>query len=207
MKRNIRQIQKKSATIYRVKKLLFIIFIFILLASGYILFKNSTLLDNPKMTPTKTERENTEKNAAVCSPSQLEGSMNSEVAAGNVYVQVTLKNITSSPCKIKGDNELTIGYPISVTNFQTEVKGTPGKKEFTLAPNQSIYSLIHYPNGPQCSSLAMDVNAMVSYNISDTESVLFTPSTGPTLDIPSCGNASEVTMIDLYPFSDTPVTP
>lgn len=142
-----------------------------------------------------------------CKPSQLKAVASTDVAAGNAYVTLTLQNTSDSSCQVIGNNFPEVQYPLAVQNFKMDQKGTPANNTFTLAPNQTIYSLIHFPNGPQCSSQATDVNAAVSYQISSADSVTFTPTSGPTVDIPSCGKNSDITMIDLYPFSTQPVTP
>lgn len=142
-----------------------------------------------------------------CKPNQLEAKMTSEGAAGNMYVTVTLKNISQTACNVIGNNQLQIQYPNSVRNFKIEVRKPPTKNLFSVAPGQVIYSLIHYPNGPQCSANASFVNTGVSYAISMKETVSFKPSTGDTLDIPSCANDKDITRIDLYSFSDKEVSP
>lgn len=142
-----------------------------------------------------------------CIPAQLQAQMNTDVAAGNAYTTVTLKNISDVSCIVTGNNQLQVMYPNSVKNFKTVVKKQPVTKEFTLAPTQTIYALIHYPNGPQCSSQGTDVNAGVSYKISDKDTVSFKPTQGDTLNIPSCGKETDITTIDLYSFSDAEVLP
>ncbi len=133
--------------------------------------------------------------------------MDPEIAAGNLYATITLQNTSDAECKVIGNNTLEVGYPDSVTNFKTDTKGQASTPVFTLKPNQTIYSLIHYPNGPQCSSEATQVDAMVSYAISPKDTVSFKPATSDTLSIPSCGSDSDITMVDLYPFSTSEVTP
>lgn len=142
-----------------------------------------------------------------CTTSQLSGTVDPSPGAGNVYATVTITNISNTSCQIIGNNTLSINYPNSVTNFQVTPQGTPTTAKFNLEPNQSIYSLIHYPNGPQCSSQITGVDAGVSYTISQTETLALTPTNASTLEIPSCANPSEITTIDVYPFSITQVTP
>lgn len=142
-----------------------------------------------------------------CTPTQLDAILNTNVAAGQAYTTLTIKNISAKACDVIGNNQPQVMYPTSVNNFQTQLKSQPIAKVFTLAPGQTIYSLIHFPNGPQCSSEAVDVNAGVSYVISANDTVSFKPITGDTLDIPSCGKKEDITMIDLYSFSDVEVLP
>jgi hypothetical protein len=197
------------------KSILTLIIVLLLIAgAGYYVFQNNRSTQNviPSPAPTQTVQSTpTQAGSATtgdfCTPSQLDANLEPEVAAGNLYAQITLKNNSQTTCRIVGNNTLKVGYPVSVTNFQTVIKSRPTTPVFTLTPNQTIYALIHYPNGPQCSSEATTVNAMVSYTISPTDSVSFKPTSGTTLDIPSCGNASEITTIDLYSFSNTEVTP
>lgn len=189
-------------------KLAIIVILFlVLLAGGYVFFQNKAIgpSTDQSLTPTQTVK-NTPSNS-FCTPSQLEALLDPEVAAGNLYAQITIKNISDTTCEIVGNNMLDVEYPMSVTNFRTDSKGQPTTKTFILTPNQAIYSLLHFPNGPQCSSQATQVDAMVSYKISPNNSVSFKPTMGPTLSIPSCGEESDITLIDLYPFSENQVTP
>lgn len=163
-----------------------------------------TTLVSPTAQPTAAISQTA---GAYCTPSQLQATMQPEGAAGNVYVTLTIKNTSSTPCQVTGNNTVKVDYPLSVTNFKTVMKRQPTTAVFTLAPNQTIYSLIHYPNGPQCSSQATGVDAGVSYAISPKDTISFKPTRGTTLSIPSCGSASDITTIDLYPFSNQQVTP
>ena len=193
------------------KRILITFCLLIVLAGAtYFLLKNSTTNSPSAPTPTPAPTSmviTSPTQSAFCTPLQLQASMETEVAAGNAYVQVMLKNISTTSCQVIGNNTLSVGYPNSVTNFTTDVKRQPTTPLFTVAPNQTIYALVHYPNGPQCSSQATDVNSMVSYAISGNDTVSFKPTMGDTLLIPSCGKATEVTQIDLYPFSSNQVTP
>lgn len=120
---------------------------------------------------------------------------------------LTLKNVSTISCQVTGNNIVKVDYPISVTNFKAVTKRQPTTPVFVLTPNQTIYSLIHFPNGPQCSSQATGVNTGVSYQISPKDTISFKPTTGTTLEIPSCASSSELTTIDVYPFSSQQVTP
>lgn len=187
------------------KKILIAIVIIILAGVGYVasksIRKNTEFTQLPS--PTATQPGKTQ----FCTPTQLKTVMTPEAAAGNVYAKLSIKNTSATVCQIIGDNQLKVDYPVSVTNFRTDQKDTPQKKFFTLNPGQVIYSLIHYPNGPQCSSKATDVDTMVSYKISAKDFVAFTPANATTVSIPSCGEQSELTMIDLYSFADKEVLP
>lgn len=195
------------------KTILLLIIILLLVGGGYYFFQNQQKL-TPQTTPTPTAATQMTTTPSVpggttafCTPTQLQAVVDPEVAAGNVYGQITIKNTSTTTCQIVGNNTLEIGYPLSVKNFQTLTKGQATTPVFTLEPGQTVYSLLHYANGPQCSSTATQVNAMVSYDISPAESVTFTPTMGSTLSVPSCGKDSEITTIDLYPFSSQQVNP
>ncbi len=189
------------------KKILIAFVLLILLGgSTYFLLKNSASIVPSSPTPTAAVTP-TSTVEAFCTPSQLQATMEPEVAAGNAYIQIMLKNTSTTACNVIGNNTLSVGYPNSVTNFKTDVKRQPTTPLFSLTPNQTIYALVHYPNGPQCSSMATDVDSMVSYAISENDTISFKPTMGNTLLIPSCGKVSEITQIDLYPFSSNQVTP
>lgn len=185
-----------------------------ILGIGFLLLSNNTKPDfmhqkdrerHTQETPVNQPSDNSQ--AVFCTPSQLQATADPEVAAGNAYVTLTIQNTSQTTCEVVGNNSLIVDYPNSVTNFQIAHKGQSTTPVFTLEPGQTIYSLVHFPNGPQCSSEATDVDSMVSYDISQNDSVSFTPTQGSTIAIPSCGNPSEITTIDLYPFSTTQVTP
>lgn len=196
------------------KNILLIIIIILLLGIiGFLFINNRNIIPSSMLSSTPSAQDNSSNITVTntvdgyCTPNQLKAAIEPEVAAGNYYGQITITNTSQSSCQVIGNNTLEVNYPVSVTNFKTVSKGNTTASVFTLEPNQTIYSLIHFPNGPQCSSTATDVNAMISYAVSPTESVSFTPTMGTTVDIPSCGNPSEMTTIDLYPFSTQVVTP
>lgn len=154
----------------------------------------------PSPTPEQTYQ-------SFCTASQLTGTAETDVAAGNAYVTITIINTSDTACDVIGNNTPEVSYPNAVTNVQISVKDEPQTSVFTLQPNDSIYALIHYPNGPQCSTESTTVDAMVSYQFSDSEAIAFTPNVGTTILISSCAEASEITMVDVYHFSSSPVTP
>jgi flagellar basal body-associated protein FliL len=192
-------------------KVLIGIIVLILIAAGayYFVSTRSTMAPSSPAQQSENNAPSDNQTAAgeFCTPTQLSATMTPEVAAGNAFVTLTIKNTSTTACKIIGNNMPEVEYPTAVENFQTNNKTQPTSDTFTMAPDQTIYSLIHYPNGPQCSSMATDVDTGVSYAISPNESVSFTPTMGSTLEIPSCGNTSEITTIDLYAFSTSTVTP
>lgn len=194
------------------RTILLLIIVILLVGGGYYYFQTQQQSTSPTPQPAVTTVVTatptaTASSSAFCLPTQLQAVIDPEVAAGNLYGQITIKNTSQTTCQIVGNNTLEVGYPLSVKNFQTATKGQATTPVFTLEPGQTIYSLLHFANGPQCSSMATQVNSMVSYDISTTASVTFTPTIGSTLSIPSCGNQSEITTIDLYPFSSQQVTP
>lgn len=195
--------------------LIAIIVVIVLAGGGYLLLQNNATKqdDIAAVTPTPTQEVQptattpTETAATFCDPSDLSATMTPEGAAGNIYVTLTLKNTSQKSCQVVGNKFPEVGYPVSVTNFKTVEKRQATTPAFTLERNQTIYSLIHYPNGPQCSGPTTEVDAMVSYKISEKDTVSFKPTRGTTLSIPSCNNNAEVTTIDLYPFSSEEVMP
>jgi hypothetical protein len=136
-----------------------------------------------------------------CLPTQLKASIDSQGAAGNIYGKITIKNISQTTCHVIGNNELKVEYPTSVQNFQIVQKGESATEIFTLAPNQAIYSLIHFSDSPQCSSKLINIATFVTYAFSRKDILIFSSNRGNIITIPSCENVSEKTQIDLYPFS------
>jgi hypothetical protein len=158
---------------------------------------NSTQPVTPSQEPNKT--------VAYCTPNQLTGQLIPNVGAGNVFVSVTLKNTSTTECKV--DNVLPeLDYPNSVQNITTSPQGQPTSKTLNLKPNQTVYSQLHYPNGPQCSGPTLGVNSAVSLQISPDNTFTFQPQGSTTLDIEACQAASQMTQVQIWPLSEKPIT-
>ncbi len=142
-----------------------------------------------------------------CQQQQLQGTVSFSPGAGNVYGAIELKNISDTTCIISAKSGIIVSYPQSITNISLQQVGETSNHEFTLAPGSSIYSQIHYPNGPQCGSGIRSSTITIQYPLTADTSVTFTDSRGgKTVDISVCEDPSENTEIRIWRFSDQSIT-
>ncbi len=151
--------------------------------------------------------QNQTNNTSYCSPNQLLTQTSGQGAAGTVYVNVTIKNTSNSTCQIIGNNFLTPLFDPSIQNITISHPKQPTMTTFTLTPNQALYSLLTYPNGPQCSSAPKQQPMTLSYTISPTGSITFKNPDGTSLYVQDCTSPTEMSNIQIWPLSDTPITP
>jgi hypothetical protein len=138
-----------------------------------------------------------------CLPKDLEGTVNLEGAAGNIYGTVAIVNISQKKCEIMGNNFLTADY--TAQNITVKNNGEVGPSTMTLLPGKTVYSQIHYPNGPQCSGMANQTKITLKYQINSNEFITFKTQTGDGLSIPTCSSSSEITQLDLWSLSTKPI--
>lgn len=142
-----------------------------------------------------------------CSPTVLQPQIETEPAAGNIWGVATIANNGSVPCQIIGNNFLDANVDPSINNITLSTQGSAGSEILTLAPGQTVYSQIHYPNGPQCSGTPNQTNITFTYKISTKDLITFHALDGKTtFSIPSCQSSKEVTDIQIWPISDQPIT-
>jgi hypothetical protein len=139
-----------------------------------------------------------------CSSKDLQASISFEGAAGNIYGNASVKNISPKECKIIGDNFITATF--SAKNIKIMQQGQIGPNSISLSPNQIVYSQVHFPNGPQCMSGIKQLPVKFSYQISEKDSVTFL-STGnfPSSTITTCVSLTEMTQLDVWSISLQPL--
>lgn len=165
----------------------------------------TTSLETPTQTPSPTEAENT---TSYCTPNQLQANLALEPAAGNIYGTFTLKNISSKTCRISGNSFISANYPNSTKNITITHVGEPTQPVYDLAQNQTLYSQLHYPNGPQCSSGTQTTPVTFTYAVSPTNTVTFTGQNGSTSqNVTTCKNTNEETTIQIWNIANKPITP
>jgi hypothetical protein len=141
-----------------------------------------------------------------CSPTELEGSIQLDGAAGNVYGKVMIKNISERACDIVGSNYLDVRYDIrNVRNVELMPQGTPGESILHIEPNQTVYSQIHYPNGPQCSGATKSINVLYAYRVSTGNEVIVKKPSGEATSLNVC-TSSKMTTVDIWPLSTSEIT-
>lgn len=178
----------------RVRKIIVFFGILLLIAFVFWGFSFSKNLQNNQTSPTPTP--NLSKNA-YCMPSDLSAAISAGGAAGSIYDTVTIRNVTNKNCEVVGTNFIT---PIfTAKNIKVVKNGEPGLEVITLLPGQKVYSLIRYPNGPQCNGQLAQVSISYRYNIYLDS---FVEINGQSIRV--CKDSSE-TQIDVWSLSDKPI--
>jgi len=144
-----------------------------------------------------------------CTPSALDATLSLSGAAGNIYGTAAIKNTSNTPCQIIGNNFMDVSYDSSIKNLTVTHTGTPTNQTFTIQPGKSIYSQVHYPNGPQCQGPTVQDQVTFSYKISPSGSVTFkNTENGNTAQIvQGCSSATDMTEITVWNMSSQPITP
>jgi hypothetical protein len=144
-----------------------------------------------------------------CTSDELEALIALSPAAGNVYGTLTLKNVSSAECEVLGGKFVTADYDSSIKNIAVTHIGQTQEKPFILSPGQTIYSQVHYPNGPQCQSVGLNQTRVTfSYQVSPTDAVSFKNSQGGTQQIvQSCLSPDDMTEIQIWNMANQPITP
>lgn len=142
-----------------------------------------------------------------CSPHALEANLVLDHGAGNVYGTFTIKNVSQQPCKIDGNMLISTTYNADTAkNIAIDYVGKSQTKIFSLYPNQTIYSQVHYPNGPQCQSSIQITKVAFNYPISPKSMVTFATADGNIeQDVVTCTSATEITTIQLWNFASKPL--
>jgi hypothetical protein len=145
-----------------------------------------------------------------CKSENLKGSISTEGAAGNIYGTLSLKNTSSISCTIAGSETINAKFDSSVKNLKVQEVKTEGNEladTFSLKPGQTVYSQIHYPNGPQCSNGITTTNVTLTYPISPLQNVTFTPLNDPMpLGVTTCKDKSEMTTLQVWALSSKPIS-
>lgn len=161
--------------------------------------------------PTPTLPPNPTPTSAVdeyCTPTALQTQVNLSPGAGNIYGTFTLKNISQASCKILGGEFIAVHFDSTIKNIAITHIGQIQKDPFAVQPGQTIYSQIHYPNGPQCQSVGLtSVPVTFTYQISPTQVVSFT-SIGQQIKpiVQACKNPTDITTIEIWNMAIKPIT-
>ena len=144
-----------------------------------------------------------------CSPGDLQSLVELGAGAGNVYGTLTLKNISQDTCEVLGGDFVVADYDSSVKNITITHIGQTQAQPFVLAPGQTIYSQVHYPNGPQCQSIGLNqTNVTFTYQISPTDTVSFKNQQGGAQQIlQTCKSPNDRTEIQIWNMANHPITP
>lgn len=145
-----------------------------------------------------------------CMPANLQASISIDHAAGNVYGTLTLKNISSQKCQILGGQFIKANYDTNaIKNITITHQGQTQQQPFTLSSNQTLYSQVHYPNGPQCQTVGINQTPVTfTYQISSQDTVTFKDQNGLTQQtVQTCTSPTDMTEIQIWQLSTQPITP
>ncbi len=160
-----------------------------------------TYVHKEKTIPVKPS---TNTQTAYCPPNSLISTIQFDGAAGSIYGNLTIKNISSVSCQIEGSNFVDITY--QVNNISVNHQGEVGPSIITLEPNQTIYSQVRYQNGPQCSSPIKQTPVKFTYTISPNSFVTFeNENEQTTQEITTCTNSTEMTQVTTWGLSTQPI--
>jgi len=208
--------QKKNSLLVT---LLVIVIILAFVLGGlivYILLNKTTSSTKGIITPTPTQIQTTstpsptETSSSFCLPSNLSSTLSLSPGAGNVYGTFKITNTSSEPCQIEGNHFIQVNYDTNtIKNLTVTHQGTNTTDVYTLQPNQSIYSQVHYPNGPQCSGPTVQDPVSFTYTISNNDTVTFKDSMSgkQSFVVNGCSLATEKTEITIWNISNQPITP
>lgn len=143
-----------------------------------------------------------------CTPQNLQAFVTLNPGAGNIYGTFTLKNISKLPCRILGGNFIAAEYDkTAVKNITVSHTGQTQPQPFIVGPDQTIYSQVHYPNGPQCQSEGLNQTEVTfTYPISPANTVAFENQEGKTAQIvQTCKSPTDMTEIRIWNMADKPI--
>lgn len=163
-----------------------------------------TPTDTPSPTPTGSLSATPSTSATTfCQASQLDGLVTLNPGAGNVYGTISLTNTSTTSCEVPGNQFAKLLFDkTTVKNLAAVYQGFTSTSPFVLAPNDSVYATIHYPNGPQCQSGVTPINVSMTYTISPGNSINIksSPNNIP-FSIQTCTSESELTQVQISSFS------
>lgn len=169
----------------------------------------SSIPSSPITTPVISEisQSITNPTLSYCSPQNMQANIAISPAAGNIYGMLTIKNISDKTCSMVGNNLISVIYPSTIPNIVITHIGNTLANNITLAPNQLVYSQVHYPNGPQCQSGIQTQKIQFTYAISPTATITFiNQSDQKDQTITLCSSSTEKTTIQIWNLSLTPIT-
>lgn len=136
-----------------------------------------------------------------CQAKDLVTLLTSEGAAGSIYGTFTIKNASTKPCTIIGNNKIDAVFTAS--NIFVTYKGT-GPATIQLAPGQTVYAQVHYPNGPQCNGPIKTADISFQYTYAPEKTITFKNNLGnEKQQIAACADTASMTEVTLWPFSTT----
>jgi len=178
------------------RKLLFFILFLLIILLGVFIFPKKNPVSAPSYVTTISQN--------FCLPKNIETNVSFEGGAGNIYGSVTIKNVSSKTCDIQGDKFISAKF--SAPNISISQQGKKGSALLHLQPGQTVYSQIHFPNGPQCNGSTHQTAVNFNYEISPESVATFVQNGNlPTTNVTTCDGKNQLTQIDVWSISLTPL--
>jgi len=132
-----------------------------------------------------------------CSKKDLQETVNLEGAAGSIYANFEIKNISKDKCSIAGENTVQLKYDSTINNIKVNSDVNTSNKVFSLDPGASISATARIPNGPQCSGEIAQTKVNFIYT-ANKQVLTFSDLAGnQQFVINSCLSDKEITQITL----------
>jgi hypothetical protein len=182
----------------------------------YILLNKTNSSTTETTTPTLTQASPTttlspvQTNSSFCIPQNLSATLSLSPGAGNVYGTFKVTNTSNEPCQIEGNHFIQPNFDSNtIKNLTVTHQGTNTTDIYTLQPNKSVFSQVHYPNGPQCSGPTVQDPVSFTYQIADNTEVTFKDAMNGKQNfvVNGCSSPTEKTEITIWNMSDQPITP
>ena len=166
--------------------------------------KNQIAPTVTKALPSQTPRH------TYCESAAVQAVVTLSPGAGNVYGTFTLKNLSKNTCQILGNEFVNMSYDTNtVKNITVTHVGQTQEQPFTITSGQTLYSQVHFPNGPQCQSIGIHpIPVTFTYKISPTDTVTFrNPSEMISPVVQACSSPTDMTGVKIWEMSTTPIVP
>lgn len=187
------------------KKIIFVVIIVVIGISVALyasLRKYSTDVPGPVVTQTPTISI-TPATTPFCFAKNVTTSIDTEGAAGSMYIKLRIKNNAAVDCQIQADSVIEVNVQDHPKNVTSLPQSTPEHSVLLLSPQAEAYAQLRVPNGPQCTApVTRDVH--IRYRISPDDTVQFNSDTKTSIQ--TCTDEKEVTKIDIWPWSLQPIT-
>lgn len=144
--------------------------------------------------------ENKNKDVVVrkeCTKGDLSSVVRFEGAAGSIYANFEIKNISNKKCVLVGENSIQLQFDPSVKNIKETFDENSSNKVFTLDLGASVSAVARIPNGPQCGEGVSQTNVGFTYTANNDVLTFSDLSKKQQFIINNCLSDKEITRIDI----------
>lgn len=140
-------------------------------------------------------------NSTDCRTTDIKGTVSFEGAAGSLYGNFEVKNISAKTCTLDGSKTVTLLYAPNIKNISISLEDTSKIGTIELKPNETIYARAQIQNGPQCSSGINPLGVNYAYPL-DGSAIAFEDMSGNmNFSINICRGESEITKVNISGFT------